>query len=64
MTHERNLYRVTFNKQVVLICRQVDDFAVACTDFKTTQEVIMKINTFVTTDDMGMGIVTEDGLFS
>jgi len=63
-THERNLYHGTVSGKKVLICRQVDDFAVACTDFAVTRLVISHINKHITTNDMGMGIATSDGLFS
>jgi hypothetical protein len=31
-THERNIYHGVFNGQRILVCRQVDDLAVACAD--------------------------------
>ena len=63
-THEKNLYRGKHLGQDVLICRQVDDFAVASTDLKATQSVLAAINAEITTDDMGMGEITDDGILS
>ena len=54
-THERNLYRGKIDGEDVLLCRQVDDFAVGCADPGTAEKFIKLINDRVTTDSKGMG---------
>ena len=56
-THERNLYRGTVDGQDVLICRQVDDFAIASHDPQIAEKLITMINERVTTDSKGMGSI-------
>jgi hypothetical protein len=56
-THERNLYRGTVDGQDVIICRQVDDFAIASRDPKIAEKLIALINEHVTTESKGMGTI-------
>jgi Reverse transcriptase (RNA-dependent DNA polymerase) len=42
-THERNIYQGTLDGFRILICRQVDDLAIACTDAATAQKLIKLI---------------------
>jgi len=55
-THERNLYCGEINGELVLVCRQVDDFAIASKDPKTADLLISKINAQVTTQNKGLGM--------
>jgi hypothetical protein len=55
-THERNLHRGEIDDELVLICRQVDDFAVASVSRATASKLIAAINARVTTKDQGLGI--------
>jgi len=43
-THECNLYCSEIDGKLVLVCRQVDDFAIASKDPKTADLLISKIN--------------------
>jgi len=54
-THERNLYRGTLDGEDVLICRQVDDFAVGSRTTATAEKLISLINRRVTTKSLGVG---------
>jgi hypothetical protein len=56
-THERNLYRGTVDGHDVIICRQVDDFAIASLDPATAEKMIKLINERVTTESKGMGTI-------
>jgi hypothetical protein len=58
-THERNLYRGTVDSNDVLICCQVDDFAIASQENSTAAKLIAAINEQVTTEDKGMGVIHE-----
>ena len=62
-THERNLYSGTVNGSHALVCRQLDDFAVACADPAIAEQLIAKINDQVTTDSKGLGEKTAAGIF-
>jgi Reverse transcriptase (RNA-dependent DNA polymerase) len=53
-THERSLYTATINGFQVLLCRQVDDLAIACTDTDTAQWVISQIGAKVEVTDGGL----------
>ena len=53
-THERNLYRGKIDGQTVLICRQVDDYAVACRDTKPAEKLIKLIDKEATTSSEGI----------
>jgi len=63
-THKRNLYREEIGGQMVLVCRQVDDFAIACKSRTTADKLIAHINEQVTTDNQGIGIHTVHGMSS
>ena len=53
--HERNLYRGEIDGELLLVCRQVDDFAIAVKNPKTADILINKINECVTTQNKGLG---------
>ena len=55
-THERSIYRGTIDGQRVLICRQVDDLAVACGDVSVSKGIIARIGERV--DMTGNSILT------
>jgi transposase InsO family protein len=55
-THERNLYHGTIDGDRVLICRQVDDLAIGCTNSKTYDYILEYLMNHVT--------LTKDGLLS
>jgi len=55
-THERNLYQGKIDGKLLLVCRQVDDFAIAVKDPKTADILINKINARVTTQNKGVGV--------
>ena len=59
-THERNLYRGTFEDQDVLICRMVDDYCIATADPAVASRLICKINEFVTTESKGTGVLIKE----
>ncbi len=62
-THERNLYRGTFEGQDILLCRMVDDYCVACADSAVASRFIVKLNEHVTTESKGTGdLIKERGL--
>jgi Reverse transcriptase (RNA-dependent DNA polymerase) len=42
-THERSLYKGTYKGHRMLICRQVDDLAIGCTDASAVQDLIHTI---------------------
>jgi hypothetical protein len=63
-THERNLYRGTLDGEMVLVCRQVDDFAVASVTPRVASKLVTLINDRVTTVDKGIGEITVNGAFS
>jgi hypothetical protein len=60
-THERNLYCGTLDGKLVLVCRQVDDFAIGCACVKTAERLIEIINSHVSTKNQGMGTLTASG---
>jgi hypothetical protein len=53
-THERNLYRATIANQVVLICRQVDNLAIACHHSDIMDSIISQIQQHVTMTNLGL----------
>ena len=53
-THECNLYCSEIDGKLVLVCRQVDDFAIASKDPKTADLLISKINAWVTMQNKGL----------
>jgi len=54
-THERNLYWGDINGKLLLVCCQVDNFAIATKIPKTADILIAKINACVTTQNKGIG---------
>jgi hypothetical protein len=62
-THERNLYVGKVDGEKVLVCHQVDDFAVASRNIETAKKFISMVDSHVTTSFKGMGIETESGMF-
>jgi len=50
-----NLYHGEIDGQLMLVCRQVDDFAIASKDPKIADLLIGKINARVTTQNKGLG---------
>jgi hypothetical protein len=56
--HERNLYRGIFNGELILICRQVDDFAIGSSTQATAEALIKVINSHATTLSNGIGVPT------
>jgi hypothetical protein len=52
-THERNLYRGTIDGELVLVCRQVDDYAIAAASRASAENDL--INEEVTTGSQGIG---------
>ena len=42
-THERSLYQGTFKGHRMLICRQVDDLAIGCSDINAVQDLVRTI---------------------
>ena len=61
-THERNLYRGTIRGHEVLMCRQIDDFAIASTHTTAAAALIKKIDSKVTTDNLGHGTRDQYGI--
>ncbi len=54
-THERNIYRGEVNGEVVFICRQVDDFAIASDTPSVADHIISRIDKLVSTTNKGIG---------
>ena len=63
-THERNLYRGTIDGEMVLVCRQVDDFAIASASPLAAEKLIAIINSHATTTNLGIGIKSRHGVAS
>lgn len=61
-THERNLYRGEIDGKLVLVARQVDDFAIGCVCTKTLDRLIEIINSQVSTKNQGIGTPTIAGI--
>jgi hypothetical protein len=61
-THERNLYQGTFQGEKVLVCRQVDVFAIATDSQPVAEALIAIINRHVTTASQGIGVHVPDGI--
>jgi hypothetical protein len=61
-THERNLYCGEIDGALVLVCRQVDDFAVASTSPAAAAKLIATINAHATTSSQGIGIIDDQGV--
>ena len=62
-THERSLYYGQIDGFYVLVCRQVDDFAVAAQNEAICKKVIDIVNKHVTTEFVGPGEDDGNGLF-
>jgi hypothetical protein len=60
--HERNLYRGMFHGELVLVCRQVDDFAIGSASTATAEALISVINSHATTSSNGIGVPTKYGI--
>ena len=63
-THERNLYHGKIDGETVLVCRQVDDFAIACKSPAVADKLIAVINKHATTENQGVGIRGDFGVHS
>ena len=61
-THERNLYRGEIDGELVLVCRQVDDFAIASVSPTAAEKLIAVINAHATTESKGTGVLDSQGL--
>ena len=55
ITHEKNLYSGEIAGKRVLVCCQIDNYAIASTDPAASAELFCLINARITTDDLGMG---------
>jgi len=53
--HERNLYQGEIDGELLLVCHQVDDFAIATKNLKMSDILINKINACITTQNKGVG---------
>jgi hypothetical protein len=60
--HERNLYHGIFQGKLILICRQVNDFAIVLTSTATAKELIKVIHLHVITSSNGIGVATAFGI--
>ena len=56
-THERCLYTGTIDGKKVLVCRQVDDFAIGSESAEINAKFIAKVNEYVTTNNQGQARV-------
>jgi len=54
-THERNIYRGEVKGEIVYICRQVDDFAIASDTLAVADFIISEIDKHVSTSNKGIG---------
>jgi len=54
-THERNIYLGKVKDEIVYICQQVDDFAIASNSIAVGKYIIAKIDKKVTTSSKGIG---------
>jgi hypothetical protein len=61
-THERNLYRGKIDGELILVCRQVDDFAIATKNTSTAEKLIAIINRHATTSSKGIGTPSDQGI--
>ena len=59
-THERSLYRGTFEGHDMLICHMVDDYCIATADPAVASRLILKLNEFVTTESKGTGTLIKE----
>jgi hypothetical protein len=63
-THERNLYHGTIDGTLVLVCRQIDDYAIASVTPDIADQLIAFINSHATTVNHGIGVSSDHGIFS
>jgi hypothetical protein len=63
-THERNLYYGTIDGSLVLVCRQIDDYAIASTTPEIADRLISFINSHATTVNHGVGDPSPSGITS
>ena len=61
--HERNIYSGTVNGKEVLVCCQIDDFAVGAESPNTAELFITKVRKCIQAECAAMGIETEGGLY-
>ena len=59
--HERNIYAGTIDGKDVLVCRQVDDFAVGAVSPATAELFIAKIREHVQAEYAAMGNIVQFG---
>ena len=57
-THERSLYRGSFNGHDMLICRQVDDLAIGCANIEAVQSFVAAICTNNSVDLRDEGLLS------
>ena len=62
MTHERNLYHGTINGETVLVCQQVDDFAIASKSHAVAEKLVAIINKHAMMENQGVGIQDDYGM--
>jgi hypothetical protein len=63
-THERNLYHGFIDSTLVLICRQIDDYAIASVSQDIADRLIAFINSHATTANHGIGSPSASGITS
>jgi hypothetical protein len=63
-THERNLYHGYIDGTLVLVCRQVDDYAIASVTPAIANQLLDFINSHITTQNHGIGVPSPSGVFS
>jgi hypothetical protein len=61
-THERNLYYGFIDGSLVLVCRQIDDYAIASTTPAIADSLIAFINSHATTTNHGIGKPSPSGI--
>jgi hypothetical protein len=61
-THERNLYRGNIDGVLLIIARQVDDFAIGSRCLQAANKLIAIINSHVSTKNQGIGSPTSYGI--
>lgn len=61
-THERNLYHGTIDGSLVLVCRQIDDYAIASISPDIANRLIEFINSHATTENHGVGQSSSSGI--
>jgi len=54
-THERNIYRGEVKGEIIFICQQVDDFAIAVDTPMVAEYIILEIDKHVSTSNKGIG---------